>query len=76
MEQANSPRSDQEAVCPVCGKEMVEEAEFPGLWVCVDGKVPINHEPPYQWKCRGMVMTEEGAEAFEKELYRQFVERN
>ncbi len=55
---------------------MVEESGFPGLWRCPDYGPPLNDAPPYKYKCRGMEITEEGAEAFDRECQRLFAERN
>ncbi len=46
---------------------MEEQPKFKGLWTCPD-KTPINDAPPYEFKCDGMELTEEGAAEFEKVL--------
>lgn len=39
--------------------------------MCPDSKVRLNDKPPFKFKCDGMYLTPEGAEAFEAELARQ-----
>lgn len=50
--------------CPKCGKPMVEQSDWKGMWMCPDyvPAGPVNTAPPF--KCTGAEMTEEGAEAF------------
>lgn len=63
--------------CPKCGKLMAEEPQFKGLWTCPDYKMKLNEKPPFQFKCTGMVLTEEGATALEAEVFRILnMERN
>lgn len=63
-------------ICPKCGKAMIEEPKFPGLWQCEDYRNPINASPPYQFRCNGMVLTEEGQKAFEAELLRLWINKH
>jgi hypothetical protein len=63
-------------LCPKCGKPMVEQPKFPGLWMCPDGKIFLNDSPPFRRLCEGMELTDEGAELFDAELRRQWSERN
>jgi hypothetical protein len=60
--------------CPNCGKPMEEQPKFKGLWTCPD-KIPINDAPPFQLKCDGMELTEEGAAEFEKVLTAKYIEQ-
>ena len=63
--------------CPKCGKPMLEEPKWPGLWRCPDYSAPINTDgPPFFYKCRGMEVTEEASEAFHNEMHRIIAERN
>ena len=62
--------------CPICGKPMAEEAKFPGLWICPDGKIQLNDSPPYRFKCDGLMLTKEGSEEFLKTLRETYLERN
>lgn len=62
--------------CPQCGKPMAEEPKWKGLWACPDSKIRLNDEPPYQYQCDGMELTEEGVEAFNAELWRIHTARN
>lgn len=55
---------------------MKEEPKFPGLWICPDGRVRINESPPYRFKCAGVELTEEGTEALQKEIWKQYAQRN
>lgn len=60
--------------CPKCGKPMVEAPKFPGLWQCPDYRVRLNDVPPFEFKCTGMELTREGAEALEVEILRLHIE--
>jgi hypothetical protein len=62
--------------CPFCGKPMEEQPKFPGLWMCPDYRNPINDAPPFEYKCRGIEMTDEAAADFEELLTRKYIERN
>ena len=62
--------------CPKCGKEMVEQEQWPGLWICVDYKDAINFKPPFKYKCTGMIAEEPAVSAFEMEILKQISERN
>lgn len=44
--------------------------------MCPDYKKPINKRPPFQFKCTGMKITEEGEQAFNNEVWRLIQERN
>lgn len=70
--------SDQRLVhpCLKCGKTMIEERKFPGMWSCPDYKVALNDRPPFRFKCTGSHLTDAGAEAFDAELHRQYAIRN
>lgn len=57
-------------MCPKCGKPMDEQPKFPGLWVCEDGKIPLNDAPPFRFKCDGLELTNEGARALHTEILR------
>jgi ribosomal protein L37AE/L43A len=61
--------------CPKCGKALVEQKKFPGLWVCVD-YVTTDTKPPYRYKCNGMRITRKAAKDFRQELNKQICERN
>lgn len=61
--------------CPKCGKAMIEEEKFPGVWSCPDFKV-TNDRKPFRVRCPGMEVTEEAAEAFDKECRRLVAESN
>ena len=56
--------------CPECGKPMAEEPKWRGLWTCPDSKVRLNSAPPYQFKCNGLQLTDEGAALFHNEMLR------
>jgi ribosomal protein L37AE/L43A len=62
--------------CPKCGKPMVEQLEFPGLWICPDFVEPINFAPPFKYKCDGMEMEDRAARDFQTEIEKQIAERN
>jgi hypothetical protein len=57
---------------------MVEEPSFPGLWTCLDGKVCLNPNdgPPFQFKCRGIVVTQKARDAFDAACLKIIAERN
>jgi hypothetical protein len=57
-------------LCPKCGKQMNEEASFPGLWMCPDYKVRLNDSPPFRFLCTGSEITKAGADALAEELNR------
>lgn len=63
-------------LCPECGKAMREQPTFKGLWMCPDYEKPINQAPPFEFKCKGMVLTQEGSDAFDAELRRRILESN
>lgn len=61
--------------CPKCRKPMAEEKEFPGYWRCPDYKTPIKDAPPFEFKCKGSVLTRAGARALRTELNRVSLEK-
>jgi ribosomal protein L37AE/L43A len=62
--------------CPKCGKPMSEQKKGSGLWTCPDFKTPINHEPPYQFKCTGMEVEAFTAKDFEETCWKIIQRRN
>ena len=62
--------------CPLCGKPMVEQESFPGLWTCPDYAKPLNDRAPFEYKCTGAEATPEACEAFKAEVMRIICERN
>ena len=62
--------------CPKCGLPMVRQHQWPGLLICSDYQNPINAKPPYQYKCRGMIVTKDDCAAFDKEIAKIIEERN
>jgi hypothetical protein len=65
-----------ERICPECGKLMVEEKKWPGLFVCPDNKIRLNDSPPFRFKCTGMEVTDEAVEQFDRAIWKLYVERN
>ena len=63
--------------CPECGKPLDEQEGWPGLWKCPDYTC-INPDdgPPFEFKCRGMEVTDEAADAFDDAVLRLIAERN
>lgn len=55
---------------------MAEEAKFPGLGICPDGKIRLNNSPPYLFKCEGKEVTDAAVVAFDDEMNRQRAKRN
>ncbi len=55
---------------------MEEQKKFRGLFCCPDLAVRLSDEPPFRYKCSGMVMTDQGAKEFEAELWRTKAARN
>jgi len=55
---------------------MVEQPQFKGLWMCPDYRNALNDAPPFQYKCKGIELTEEGAEEFEQLLLKKWIEKN
>jgi hypothetical protein len=55
---------------------MTEEPKFKGLWSCPDSKIALNNRPPFQFKCEGMTLTDEGAELFEEALFKEHMRRS
>lgn len=63
--------------CPNCGKPMIEDRDkWPGLWFCPDTKVLLTDSPPYLRKCKGMEITDEGCEVFDKACWDLIASRN
>jgi hypothetical protein len=62
--------------CPECGKPMIEEPEWKGLWTCPDSKIKLNDAPPFRFKCDGKELTNEGVEVFETEYIRLIAQLN
>ena len=63
-------------LCPLCGRTMIEEPEWPGLWVCPGNRVRLNDSPPYRFECLGSVFTDQAVVVFEAELNRLLSEGN
>ncbi len=58
--------------CPLCGKPMSEEAKFPGLWLCPDGKVEVAVvDGKHIFACDGMHLTKQGANDLLSEMNAQ-----
>jgi hypothetical protein len=55
---------------------MVEQTKWRGLWICPDGIHPINDKPPFIYKCQGMKITQNGADAFMAAFLKIICERN
>lgn len=62
--------------CNKCGKEMLEQEQWPGLWICPDYEVAINFKPPFKFKCTGMMAEKFAADDFATELMKRICERN
>lgn len=63
-------------LCPECGQEMLEQIEFPGLWLCVDYLEPLNDRAPFKYKCLGMRLTRAGAREFTAAMDLEIAKRN
>lgn len=50
---------------------MVEQPKFKGLFVCPDYRTPINENEPFQYKCKGMHLTEHGTMLLDAALQQQ-----
>jgi len=55
---------------------MEENPEWPGLFLCPDGKIILNDTPPVERKCTGISITQEAADAFDAECLRIIALRN
>lgn len=55
---------------------MVEQEQWPGLWICPDYNEPINFAPPFKYKCTGMMAEKIAHDSFAIEMMRQICERN
>lgn len=62
--------------CPKCGKQLVEQKKWRGLWICPDYNTPINATAPFKYKCTGMHITKKGRESFDKAALLIFSSRN
>lgn len=61
--------------CPLCGKPMIKNPEWPGMWKCPD-YVAVNTRPPFEFKCKGLEATDEAVEEFEKVCQQVLAEMN
>jgi hypothetical protein len=50
---------------------MIEQPEWPGVWLCVDFQEPINFKAPFAYKCSGMLFESTQAMRFVCELEKQ-----
>lgn len=55
---------------------MLEQPEFPGLWLCVDFLEPINDRAPFKYKCQGMKLSLAGAREFTRAMDLEIAKRN
>lgn len=55
---------------------MVEQEQWPGLWICTDYETPINFKPPFVYKCTGMKIEKIAVDAFGIEAMKLICERN
>ncbi len=53
-------------LCPKCGKEMYEQGNWSGLWMCPDYRRAINDAPPFKYKCNGIIAEEIAGQSFEE----------
>ncbi len=72
-----APTGSASNPCPKCGKPMAEQPRFKGLWMCPDYINALNpdHGPPFDYRCDGMELTDDGAEELEALLTQKWIER-
>lgn len=67
----------QDHPCPKCGKPMIEQPKWEGLWTCPDYQKPIGKRGKvFVYKCTGMKILKKGVQAFDREVEKLIAESN
>lgn len=67
---------EQKHICPQCGKPMVENPQWLGVWFCPDYIEPINDRAPFKYKCEGLEISDAAADECDADFMRMLCQRN